>query len=34
MPARLWREFGRIDWVSELEYPEWMVKEVGRLLQY
>ena len=29
-----WYEFGRIDWVSELEYPEWTVKEVGRFLQY
>lgn len=28
-----WYEFGRIDWVSELEYPEWTVKEVGRFLQ-
>jgi hypothetical protein len=27
-----WYEFGRIDWVSELEYPEWTVKEVGRFL--
>jgi len=29
-----WYEFGRIDWVSELEYPEWTVKEVNRFLQY
>jgi len=27
-----WYEFGRIDWVGELEYPEWTVKEVGRFL--
>lgn len=27
-----WYEFGRIDWVSELEYPAWTVKEVGRFL--
>jgi len=27
-----WYEFGKIDWVSELEYPEWTVKEVGRFL--
>jgi len=25
---------GKTDWVSELEYPEWTVKEVGRFLQY
>ena len=29
-----WYEFGRIDWASELEYPEWTVKEVGRFLEY
>lgn len=29
-----WYEFGRIDWVSELEYPEWTTKEVNRFLQY
>lgn len=29
-----WYEFGRIDWVSELEYPEWTVKEVGRFLSF
>jgi len=29
-----WYEFGRIDWVRELKYPEWTVKEVGRFLQY
>jgi len=29
-----WYELGRIDWVSELEYPEWTVKEVNRFLQY
>ena len=29
-----WYEFGRIDWVGELEYPEWTVKEVGRFLNY
>jgi len=29
-----WYEFGKIDWVSELEYPEWTVKEVGRFLQH
>jgi len=29
-----WYEFGRIDWVSELEYPEWTTKEVSRFLQY
>jgi hypothetical protein len=29
-----WYEFGKIDWVSELEYPEWTVKEVGRFLEY
>ena len=29
-----WYEFGRIDWVSELEYPEWTNKEVNRFLQY
>lgn len=29
-----WYEFGRIDWVSELEYPEWTVKEVNRFLQH
>ena len=28
-----WYEFGRIDWVSELEYPEWTNKEVNRFLQ-
>lgn len=28
-----WYEFGKIDWVSELEYPEWTVKEVGRFLE-
>jgi hypothetical protein len=29
-----WYELGQIDWVSELEYPEWTVKEIGRFLQY
>lgn len=29
-----WYEFGRIDWVSELEYPEWTVKEVNRYLSF
>ena len=29
-----WYEFGKIDWVSELEYPEWTVKEVGRFLDF
>ena len=28
-----WYEFGRIDWVGELEYPEWTNKEVNRFLQ-
>jgi len=27
-----WYEFGRIDWASELEYPEWTTKEVNRFL--
>jgi len=28
-----WYEFGRIDWIGGLEYPEWTVKEVGRFLR-
>ena len=28
-----WYEFGKIDWVSELEYPEWTVKEVEKFLE-
>ena len=29
-----WYEFGRIDWVSKLEYPEWTNIEVNEFLQH
>mgnify|MGYP005670644601 CR=1 FL=1 len=27
-----WYDFGRIDWTTELEYPEFTNKEVNRFL--
>jgi len=29
-----WYVFRRIDWIKELEYPEWTNKEVNRFLQF
>ena len=29
-----WDDYRRIDWASELEYSEFIIKEINRFLQY